>query len=114
VPFRNLETLSAWVEEFEQLGYRLDGKLKVVQQDGAHGANTGLIVVVLTSPPTYFTVQPENKDSTRWAVTIEARNGPVSLDPAELLNFAGSISVLSALCAFLQTKSQAYVGVDQA
>jgi len=114
MPFRNLATLQGWVDEFEQLGYRFDGRLKVVQQDGANGANTGLVLVTLSAPPTSLTIQPETRDAIRWAVTIEVRDAPVTLDPPEMQLFATNLSTISALCAFLQAKSLAHHRVDQA
>ena len=114
MPFRSLKTIGAWLDEFEQLGYRFAGQLKVIQQDGAGGADTGLVSVRLLNASTVITMQPEAPGATRWVVTMEPRESAVVLDAPSMLNLAAELSVVSALCAFLQAKSIAFVGVDSA
>ena len=114
MPFRNFETLQSWLEEFRQLGYEFEGGMKVIPQDGAHGANTGLVAVTLTNHATVVTIEPNPADVPRWDVTIERGEGPVTLDAPELLGYAAELSVISALCAFLEAKSLAYLGIDSA
>ena len=45
---------------------------------------------------------------------MEPRDEAVTMDAAAVLNLAAELSVVSALCAFLQAKSLAFVGVDSA
>ncbi|MBM7503095.1 hypothetical protein ACFPER_06405 [Agromyces aurantiacus] len=114
MPFRSLETIGAWLEEFAGLGYRFNGEFKVIQQDGAGGADTGLVLVRLTDASTVITIQPEVRDAIRWVATMEPRESAMVLDAPALLNVAGELAVASALCAFLEAKSLAYVAVDSA
>lgn len=114
MPFRSLRTIQSWLDEFEQLGYRFGGELKVIQQDGADGADTGLVSVRLVNASTVITVQPEVREAPVWMVTMEPRESTVTMDAPSVLNLAAELAVVSALCAFLQEKSLAYVGVDSA
>ena len=114
MPFRSLRTLQAWLDEFDGLGYRFTGELKVIQQDGAGGADTGLVLVRLSDAETVITMQPEIREAPKWLVTMEPRDAAMSMDAAELLNLSAELAVVSALCAFLQEKSIAFVGVDSA
>lgn len=113
MPFRNRRTLENWLEEFRDLGYPIAGTLRVMEQDGSDGANTGLVGVNLANAATVSYVQPDAPYSTRWVVTMEAREEPVVLDSAGLLNLATELSMVSALCAFLEAKSAAYLAQDQ-
>ncbi len=112
MPFRSQHTLENWIEEFRALGYPIAGSLKVMQQDGDGGAHTGLVGVRLANAATVTYVQPETPSSTRWVATMEARDEPVVLDSVGLMSLAGELSVISALCAFLQAKSAAFTESD--
>lgn len=112
MPFRSRQTLEEWLEEFRSLGYPFSGSLKVMQQDGDDGADTGLVGVRLANASTVTYVQPEAPYSHKWVATMEARDEPVVLDSAGLMNLATELSIISALCAFLQTKSAALGGAD--
>ena len=102
----------SWLDEFEQLGYRFRSEVKVIQQDGAGGADTGLVSVRLVDAGTVITIQPEIRGAIRWAITMEPRESPVMMDAPAVLNLAAELTVVSTLCAFLQAKSVAFVGVD--
>ena len=110
--FRSAGTLEAWLDEFHALGYSVLGSLKVIPQDGQDGANTGLVAVGLANAPTVTYIQPEAEGSTRWVVTLEPRDTPVVLGAAELLSLSSELAIASALCAFLQAKSQNSSGDD--
>ncbi|MGN8553043.1 UNVERIFIED_CONTAM: hypothetical protein OHV15_10690 [Microbacterium sp. SLM126] len=112
MPFRSQQTLELWLEEFRSLGYTIAGTIKVMQQDGGDGDDTGLVGVRLANAETVTYVQPEAPYSPKWVVTMEAREQPVVLDSVELLNLAAELSVVSALCAFLQAKSAVYLDRD--
>ena len=114
MPFRNMKTLESWLDEFRSLGYPIDGNVKVMPQDGDDGANTGLVGVALVNAATVTYIQPESSESTRWVVTFEAREAEAELDSAAVLKLAAELMMVSALCAFLQSKSAAYVGQDSA
>lgn len=108
MPFRTRDTLEAWLQEFQGLGYPIAGSVRVMDQDGADGEDTGLVGVHLANAATVTYVQPEAPYSTRWVVTMEAREHAVVLDSAGLLKLAAELSTVSALCAFLQEKSAAF------
>ncbi|WP_052226496.1 hypothetical protein [Microbacterium mangrovi] len=110
--FRSMRTLESWLDEFLALGYAFDGDVRVVPQDGAEDANTGLVVVQIADPPTVISIQPEPQNPMRWMVTLEPRESAVTLPAPQVLNFAAELSVLAALCAFLQAKSLQFDGFD--
>jgi hypothetical protein len=112
MPFRNLRTLELWVEEFEQLGHPLDGQVRVIAQDGAAGANTGLVGVQLGNATTGAFIQPVSADGTAWVVTFEPREEPVTLSPAEVLALVRELETVSLLCQYLQDRSRSYTGID--
>ena len=112
MPFRNMTTLESWLDEFQSKGYPLDGSIRVMGQDGDDGANTGLVGVTLTHAAVVVYIQPESLDSARWLVTFEAREAQLDLDSASVLRLAAELTTVSALCAFLEGKSGAYVGAD--
>ncbi|MCW3493208.1 hypothetical protein [Microbacterium sp. SSM24] len=112
MPFRSLETLEEWLAEFRTLGYPIAGSLKVMQQDADPGADTGLVGVRLANAATVTYLQPEAPYSPRWVVTMESREEPVVLDSGGLMNLAGELAMISALCAFLQAKSAGYLERD--
>jgi hypothetical protein len=114
MPFRNLETLETWLEEFRALGYPIKGSVRVIPQDGDGGANTGLVTVRLANASTPTSIQPSDEDPTRWVATMEPRDASVILDAARLLELSSELAMMSALCGFLQAKSQAYTVADEA
>lgn len=105
--YRSQNTLQAWLEEFQALGYPIAGSLKVIPQDGDDGANTGLVAVHLLNASTVTYIQPEAVDSPRWVVTMEPRDTAVVLNAPQLLALSAELAIASTLCAFLQGKSQA-------
>jgi hypothetical protein len=114
MPFRNMTTLESWLDEFRSKGYPLVGSVRVMGQDGEDGANTGLVGVALTQADVAVYIQPETLESTRWLVTFEAREAQLDLDSAAVLRLSSELATVSALCAFLEGKSAAYVGTDVA
>ena len=112
--FRSQETLEAWIEEFRALGYPIAGTIKVISQDGEGGANTGLVSARLNNAPTVVYIQPSSPDAVEWAVTLESRDAPATLNAPGVLNLAAELAMLSALCAFLQAKSQSFLHRDSA
>lgn len=109
MPFRSKATLQSWLDEFAGLGYRVDGQLRVMDQDPEEGGDTGLVAVRLARASTVIYMQPEMDGSYEWLVTMEARETPVVLNAAAVLYLATELTTVSALCAFLQVKSQAFV-----
>jgi hypothetical protein len=114
MPFRSLHTIEAWLDEFRGLGYPLDPSIKAMQQDGQNGSNTGLVGVTLAGAGASAAyIQPDELGSTRRVVTFEPRETDVTLDPAGLLRLSSELATVSALCAFLQAKSNEFAGEDQ-
>jgi len=107
-----MATLESWLDEFKQLGYPISGTLKVIQQDGDEGADTGLVAIELAHGAVASYIQPGVDGSVEWVATMEARDDALTLDAESLLAVAAELSVISALCTFLQSKSQAFVGED--
>jgi hypothetical protein len=108
MPFRSMSTLQSWLDEFQELGYPIAESAKVIPQDGADGADTGLVVFQLVNAPTLAYLQPDMA-ALEWLVTMEARERPSTMNPATVMNLAFELSVLSALGAFLQTKSRDFM-----
>jgi len=113
MPFRNMETLESWLDEFRDLGYIVVGSVEVIPQDGDGGANTGLVTFHFTNASTPTSIQPGDENPARWVATMEPRDGSVVLDAPKLLELSGELAMLSALCAFLQAKSEAYSATDE-
>jgi hypothetical protein len=109
MPFRSRETLEAWVDEFRLLGYAISETVKVIPQDGDLGGNTGLVGVRLLHAQTVTYIQPDAPGSTTWQVTFEPRETEVQLDASGALRLSTELAMVSALCAFLQTKSKAFM-----
>ncbi len=107
MPFRSRATLQAWIEEFEELGYTVPGAVYVAAQDGDEGANTGLVRVRMRNASTETYIQPEVQGAVRWVATFERREEELALTAAQAHELAQELSLISALCAFLQAKSAA-------
>ena len=103
---RNRETLEAWIDDFARQGYPVAGSLKVITQDGADGADTGLVGVTLDGAPTVVYIQPAAPGSTQWVVTMEARDTAVTMDAAQVLRLSSELATVSALCGFLQERAE--------
>ncbi|WP_104179200.1 hypothetical protein [Arthrobacter sp. B0490] len=104
MPFRSKQTLETWVDEFRTT--REGGALvSVVVQDGADGADTGLVIVPLRSGSTEIFMQPVAVGDPRWSVSFGARSEDFELSAAELHGLAAELLIAASLCQFLQEKS---------
>jgi len=112
MPFRSQRTLERWLEEFRALGHPILGTVKVMEQDGDEGANTGLVGVRFANASTITYIQPEAPYSVKWVVTMEPREEPVVLDAARLRELAAEVSVVAELCEFLEARSAEYIDTD--
>lgn len=110
VPYRTKAILESWLDDFRELGYPASAGLKVVTQDGADGADTGLVTVVLENASTGMYLQPTTQGGGRWAVTFEPRNEVLVLAAPEVLKLSTELATVSALCAFLEAKSLTFLG----
>ncbi|MFH8248798.1 hypothetical protein ACH3VR_00340 [Microbacterium sp. B2969] len=105
--FRSISTLQAWVEEFEKLGYPVGGVIRVIPQDGDAGADTGLVAMRVMDSPTEIYLEPPHSEEAEWTITFEPRMEQVTLRASAVKGIASEMATLSALCAFLQQKSEA-------
>ena len=105
--YRSLSTLESWLDEFRRDSPALEGRVRVVPQDGANDADTGLVVVELVGAPTVTYVEPDAEIAGRWVVTMESREEAVTLDAAQLRALAEDLDLVSRLCTFLQEKVRA-------
>ena len=102
--FRSRDTLQAWLTEFQSLDYPSDRTLRVIEQDGADGANTGLVALQLAGGLSAY-VQPDGGDT--WVVTFEFGDESFELDAATVSRLSSELATVSALCGFLQAKAAA-------
>ncbi|MEH3088746.1 MAG: hypothetical protein PGN24_03800 [Microbacterium arborescens] len=110
MPFRSKQTLDSWIEEFHQFGYSL--AVKVIPQDGSLGRDTGLVAITMMNAQTVTYIEPEVPGGNKWRITFEARETDLRLDAGGALNLSTELAMVSALCAFLETKSNAFFGDD--
>jgi hypothetical protein len=108
VPFRSIDTLESWLEEFASLGYPTADSARVIAQDGADDVDTGLVVFQFVNSPTLAYLQPE-PPSLEWVITIEGRDAAIPMKPSTAMNVAYEFSVVSALGTFLQAKSRVWM-----
>lgn len=100
--FRSRETLQEWLDEFQNLDHSSDGTLRVIEQDGADGADTGLVALRLAGGLSAY-LQPDGAGE--WVVTFDVGDEAFELDAATVSQLSSELATVSALCGFLQTKS---------
>ncbi|WP_052273812.1 hypothetical protein [Arthrobacter sp. L77] len=104
MPFRSKQTLETWIDEFRTT--REGGALiSVVVQDGAGGADTGLVIVPLRNDTTEIYMQPVAVGDPRWSISFGARSEDTELAAAELHGLAAELLVAASLCQFLEERS---------
>lgn len=107
--FRSKQTLEAWLDEFRDS--REGGTLiNVLVQDGADGADTGLVIVPLRDGSAEIYMQPAELGSAEWRVTISASSETLDLTSSQLQGLAAELAIAASLCQFLQEKS---IGHDE-
>jgi hypothetical protein len=109
MPFRNVRTLESWVAEFQQLGHTSEGSIRVIPQDGEDGSDTGLVGVQLLNSPTEIYIEPPRHPGAEWTITFEPREQTVTLGSTQVQSMSRDLAILAALCAFLQSKSEAFM-----
>lgn len=107
---RSRSTLEHWVEEFRTLHLPGDAVVRVMIQDGADGADTGLVGYRMPNSPTEIYIQPLLPGGAEWGITFEPRDESVTLPAPDVKELATELDTLAALCAFLQAKSLAARG----
>ena len=106
--FRSVDTLRSWLDEFAGLGYPTAEAARVIVQDGAQDADTGLVVFQFVNSPTLAYLQPE-PPSLEWVITIEGREASIPMRPSTAMNVAYEFSVVSALGTFPEAKSRIWM-----
>ena len=112
MPFRNATTLQRWLDEFLAVEHRGEGSVRVMEQDGSDGADTGLVSVRLNNASTVTYIHPEGAGSTTWLVTMEPRETPVVLEATAVAELAEELDTVAKLCTFLERKSAEYMEND--
>lgn len=110
--FLNITTLQSWIDEFRELGYPLPAEVRVVPQDGDEGADTGLILAKLSATPTTLYIQPVAVGSQEWCVTFEPRAESSAASPADVTKIAMELTVLGALCAYVEAQARRHIAAD--
>ncbi|MHA7241207.1 hypothetical protein [Arthrobacter sp. TMS1-12-1] len=104
MPFRSKQTLETWLDEFRTT--REGGALvSVLVQDGADGADTGLVIVPLRNDSMEIFMQPVAVGDPQWSIWFGTRDEGAELTAAELHGLAAELLVAASLCQFLQEKS---------
>jgi len=109
MPFRTKPMLESWIAEFGELGYPAQQTIRVLDQDGSDGSDTGLITVSLNDASTVVYLAPIGPGEARWVITFEGREDTFALSPAETSRLSSELAMVSTLCAFLEAKSTAYI-----
>lgn len=109
MPYRSIRTLESWVREFEQIGRDTRSSIRVIPQDGAEGADTGLVALRLPKSPTEICIEPPGDGQPEWTVLFEPRDEAVQLVASDVQMLSAEMATLAALCAFLQQKSDAFL-----
>ncbi|KHK98026.1 hypothetical protein LK09_09350 [Microbacterium mangrovi] len=110
MPFRTIATLQSWVDEFNEREHPGLSSIRVIPQDGADGADTGLVAVRIPDSPVEIVIEPPTPTTTpEWTITFEPREQPVTLGAAAVAKIADEVSALAELCTFLQMKSDDFL-----
>ncbi|MBF4572021.1 hypothetical protein ITJ64_05775 [Herbiconiux sp. VKM Ac-1786] len=112
MPFRSQEILSQWLEEFLAAGHRIEGAVEVLRQDGADGADTGLVVIDLSNAPTTLYLEPVAPGDPRWAITFLARDVDAARSPQRVAALAAELAVIAELCRHLESRSASWDAPD--
>jgi hypothetical protein len=105
VPLRTSALIEGWLEEFRALGYSGAGHIRVVPL--ADGGEEGVLAAQLTFGPTRYYVAPAAPGAREWRITFEEREEPATMTASRVLALSVEFATLSALCAFLQARSDA-------
>lgn len=109
MPFRTKPLLEGWVAEFAASGRGVGGAIRVIDQDGSDGSDTGLITVMLDDASTVIYLQPSAPRDPAWIVTFEGREEAFSLAPEGVARMSAGLRLVADLGDFLQTKSSDYL-----
>ncbi|MBF4562204.1 protein-L-isoaspartate carboxylmethyltransferase [Microbacterium sp. VKM Ac-2870] len=106
MPYRNQETVEAWVRDYLADNPSTAGAVTVLEKNFTPGPDSGLVVVALSDASTVTYIQPvENESGARWSVTFEARADSFELDADGVARLAADLAVVANLCGFLQKRT---------
>jgi hypothetical protein len=115
MPFRTIATLQSWVDEFNQREHPGVNAIRVIPQDGAEGADTGLVAVRIPDSPTEIVIEPPSPAAaSEWSITFEPREQSVTLGASAVARMAEEVAALAELCTFLQKKSDEFLARSKA
>lgn len=109
MPYRSIDTLQSWVDEYVRRDSGREGQIRVIPQDGEGGADTGLVAFRLRNSPTEVYIEPPDGDSGEWTVTFEPRTETVRITCSTMQVLADETASVATLCRFLQDKSDAFL-----
>lgn len=108
MPHRDRATIESWITEFLQHREIEALDITVLDRNFEAGPDSGLVVVTLRDASTLTYIHPQIRQGVpRWVVTFEPRSEGMDLDAGETEQLGSDITVLSELCAFLQSKTDA-------
>lgn len=106
MPYRDRATVQRWIEEYPQRGSALRSTVSVLEQGFTPGPDSALVVVSLPHAPTLTYIQPiVTSGRVVWAVTFEARSETLTLGEAAVRQLADQFAEMSALCRYLQDRT---------
>ena len=108
MPYRTLEMLQAWVDEFCAQTGRAE-LFKVIPQEGMDGADTGLIVVPIHGETTTAYLEPSSEGASRWRIQFEPRTRQAMMCAEEVRDVAVQLHLAAELCDFIEQKSDAHL-----
>lgn len=112
MPFRTQEILTQWLEGFLATGRAIEGTVEVLRQDGADGADTGLVVIELANAPTTLYLEPVAPGDPRWSITFLARDVDAARSPDRVSALAAELAVIAELCRHLEALSASWDAPD--
>lgn len=105
MPFLSRDELAAWLAEFARVEHPAPISVRVLEQDGSQGGDTGLVAARLSAGVALY-MQPKASGDGRWVVTIEARENASEADADEVTRLSAELATAAALCEFLEDKSR--------
>jgi len=108
ITYHTLATLQGWIDEFTDLHAPFASEVSVLIQDGADGADTGLVEIRMVNATTVTTIEPESVGSNRWVTIFDAREDALRLDAKAVMWLSRELATVSELCSFLERKAAAY------
>ncbi|MGP3535669.1 hypothetical protein ACTU3I_12805 [Microbacterium sp. RD1] len=110
--FLNMATLEEWVGDFRRSGREIPGTVNVITQDGADGADTGLVSASLASVSTVLFIEPREVGAAQWRITFEPRDTSASMDADTVRSLADELLLMADLCSYLEDRAREHVIAD--